>query len=132
VGVPIADYSFGQAMWTMFVFFAWVIFIWLLIVVFMDLFRRHDIGGWGKFGWTIFVILLPYIGIFVYLIVEGRHMGERSMEQAQQAQAQMDTYVRSVAGSGNPAEQIAKAKELLDSGAISQEEFDKLKASALA
>jgi hypothetical protein len=120
-------------MWTMFVFFAWVIFIWLLIVVFMDLFRRKDISGWGKFGWTVFVIVLPYIGIFVYLIVEGRHMGERSMEQAQQQQAQMDSYVRSVAGSsGNPAEQIAKAKELLDSGTITQDEFDKLKASALA
>ena len=128
----LAAYTFGQVMWTMFVFFAWVLFFWLLFVVFGDLFRRHDISGWGKAAWTIFVIVLPFLGIFVYLIVEGRHMGERSMEQAQQAQAQMDTYVRSVAGSGNPAEQIAKAKELLDSGAISQEEFDKLKASALA
>jgi hypothetical protein len=130
--VPIADFSFGQALWTMVVFFAWVVFIWLLFVVFSDLFRRRDIGGWGKAAWTIFVIILPYIGIFVYLIAEGRHMGERSMEQAQQMQSQMDTYVRSVAGSGNPADQIAKAKELLDSGTITQEEFDKLKASALA
>jgi hypothetical protein len=130
--VPIASYSFGQALWTMVVFFAWVVFIWLLFVVFSDLFRRHDISGWGKAAWTIFVIILPYLGIFVYLIVEGRHMGERSQQQAQQMQTQMDSYVRSVASSGNPADQIAKAKELLDNGTITQEEFDKLKASALA
>jgi hypothetical protein len=119
-------------MWTMLVFFCWILFFWLLFVVFGDLFRRHDISGWGKAGWTIFVILLPFLGIFIYLIVNGRGMGERSMKEAQQAQSQMDSYVRSVAGSGNPAEQISKAKELLDSGTISQEEFDKLKASALA
>jgi hypothetical protein len=116
----------------MLIFFFWIIWIWLLIVVFMDIFRRHDIGGWGKAGWCIFVIVLPYLGVFVYLIAEGRQMGERSAKQAQQQQSQMDSYVRSVAGSNNPAEQIGKAKELLDNGTISQEEFDKLKAAALA
>jgi Short C-terminal domain/Phospholipase_D-nuclease N-terminal len=124
-------YSFGQVMWTMFVFFAWVIFFWLLFIVFGDLFRRHDISGWGKAGWTVFVILLPFIGILTYFIVEGRGMGERRVQEAEQAQAQMDTYVKSVAGSSNSADQIAKAKELLDSGAISQAEFDQLKAKAL-
>src|SRR5262245_34739587 len=118
-------------MWTMFVFFAWVIFFWLLFIVFGDLFRRHDIGGWGKAGWTVFVILLPFIGILVYFIAEGKGMGERRVQEAEQAQAQMDTYVRSVAGSSDSADQIAKAKELLDSGAISQAEFDQLKAKAL-
>jgi hypothetical protein len=130
--MPLADYSFGQALWTMLVFFFWIIWIWLLIVVFMDIFRRHDIGGWGKAGWTIFVIVLPYLGVFVYLIAEGGHMAERSMKQAQAQQAQMDSYVRSVASSDSPADQIAKAKELLDNGTINQEEFDKLKAAALA
>jgi hypothetical protein len=125
-------YTFGQVMWSMLVFFAWVMFFWLLFIVFGDLFRRHDIGGWGKAGWTVFVILLPFLGILVYLIAEGRSMGERRMQEVQQAQAQMDTYVRSVAGSGNSAEQIAKAKELLDSGAISQAEFEQIKAKALA
>ena len=125
-------YTFGQLMWTMFVFFAWVLFFWLLFVVFGDLFRRDDISGWGKAGWTIFVIVLPFLGIFVYLIAEEKGMGERSMQRAQQEQAQMDTYVRSVASTGGSAEQIAKAKELLDSGAISQAEFDQLKAKALA
>jgi putative oligomerization/nucleic acid binding protein/phospholipase D-like protein len=125
-------YTFGQAMWTMFVFFMWILWFWLLFTVFGDLFRRHDIGGWGKAGWTIFVILLPFLGVFVYLIAEGRAMGERNVQQAQAAQSQMDSYVRSVAGSGNAAEQIAQAKGLLDSGAITQAEFDQLKAKALA
>ena len=126
-------YSFGQVMWTMFVFFAWVIFFWLLFVVFGDLFRRPDISGWGKAGWTVFVILLPFLGILIYLIAEGKGMGERRLQDAQQAQSQMDTYVRSVAGSGSgSAEEITKAKALLDSGAISQAEFDQLKAKALA
>ena len=126
-------YSFGQVMWTMLVFFAWVIFFWLLFVVFGDLFRRRDISGWGKAGWTVFVILLPFLGILIYLIAEGKGMGERRLQDAQQAQSQMDTYVRSVAGSGaGSAEEITKAKALLDSGAISQAEFDQLKAKALA
>jgi hypothetical protein len=128
----LAAYTFGQAMWTMFVFFMWILWFWLLFTVFADLFRRHDIGGWGKAGWTVFVIILPFLGVFIYLIVEGRAMGERSAKQAQAAQSEMDSYVRSVAGSGGASDQIAKGKELLDSGAISQAEFDQLKAKALA
>ena len=125
-------YTFGQVMWTMLVFFAWIMFFWLLFIVFGDLFGRHDIGGWGKAGWTIFVIVLPFIGIFTYFIVNGRGMGERRVKEAQTASAEMDSYVRSVAGSGDTAGQIAKAKELLDSGAITQAEFDQRKAKALA
>jgi hypothetical protein len=125
-------YTFGQAMWTMFVFFAWILFFWLLFTVFGDLFRRHDIGGWGKAGWTIFVICLPYLGILVYLIAEGRGMGERRLAEVQSAQSQMDAQVRSVAGSSSAPEQIAKAKELLDGGAITQAEYDAIKAKALA
>jgi hypothetical protein len=125
-------YTFGQAMWTMFVFFAWILFFWLLFTVFGDLFRRHDIGGWGKAGWTIFVICLPYLGILVYLIAEGRGMGERRLAEVQAAQSQMDAQVRSVAGSSSAPEQIAKAKELLDGGAITQAEYDAIKAKALA
>jgi hypothetical protein len=125
-------YSFGQVMWTMFVFFAWILFFWLLFTVFGDLFSRHDIGGWAKAGWTIFVIILPFLGIFVYLIAEGKSMGERAAQRAQAQQAQMDSYVRSVASSDSSAEQIAKGKQLLDSGAITQAEFDQLKAKALA
>ena len=125
-------YTFGQVMWTMFVFFMWVLWFWLLFTVFGDLFRRHDISGWAKAAWTFFVIILPFLGIFIYLIAEGKGMGERSMRRAQAEQGQMDTYVRSVAGSSDAAAQIAKGKELLDSGAISQAEFDQLKAKTLA
>jgi Phospholipase_D-nuclease N-terminal len=128
----LAAYTFGQAMWTMFVFFMWILWFWLLFTVFGDLFRRHDISGWGKAGWTFFVIILPFLGVFIYLIVEGRAMGERNVKQAQNAQAQMDTYVRSVASSSNASEQIAQAKGLLDNGTITQTEFDQLKARALA
>ena len=122
--------TFGQVMWTMLVFFAWILFFWLLFAVFGDLFRRDDISGWGKAAWAIFVVFLPFLGCFVYLISQGHKIGERNMHEAQAAQAQLDSHIKSVAGSGS-AEQIAKAKELLDSGAITQAEYDQLKAKAL-
>jgi hypothetical protein len=128
----LAAYTFGDVMWTMFVFFAWILFFWMLFGVFGDLFGRHDISGWAKAGWTVFVIILPFLGIFVYLISQGKGMGERAQQRAQSQQAQVDNYVRSVASSGSPTEEIAKGKELFDSGAISQAEFDQLKARALA
>jgi hypothetical protein len=128
----LASWTFGQVMWAMLIFFCWILFFWLLFTVFGDLFRRHDVSGWGKTLWCLFVIFLPFLGIFVYLISQGHGMAERNMQQAQAAQAQMDTYVKSVAGSGGSAEQIAKGKELLDSGAITQAEYDQLKAKALA
>jgi hypothetical protein len=131
-GTVLASWTFGQVMWAMLIFFCWILFFWLLFTVFGDLFRRHDVSGWGKTLWIIFVVFLPFLGIFVYLISQGHGMAERNMQQAQAAQAQMDTYVKSVAGSGGSAEQIAKGKELLDSGAISQAEYDQLKAKALA
>jgi hypothetical protein len=124
--------TFWQVIWTMFIFFMWVIWIWLLFVVFADLFRRHDIGGWAKAGWTAFVILLPYLGVLVYLIAEGKGMGERKMADMQAAQSDFDSYVKTVAAQNDPAEQIAKAKQLLDSGAITQAEFDSIKQKALA
>jgi len=119
-------------MWTMFVFFAWILFFWMLFIVFGDLFSRHDLSGWAKAGWTLFVIILPFLGIFVYLISQGKAMGERAAQRAQAQQAEVDTYVRSVAASGSPTEEIAKGQELLKSGAITQTEFDQLKAKALA
>jgi hypothetical protein len=128
----LAAYTFGDVMWTMFVFFAWILFFWMLFGVFGDLFSRHDISGWAKAGWTLFVIVLPFLGIFVYLISQGKQMGERALEKAQAQQTQMDDYVRTVASSGSPTEEIAKGKELFDAGAISQAEYDQLKAKALA
>lgn len=131
---PIAaavDYPFLNIVWTMLIIFAWVIWFWLLITVFSDLFRRHDIGGGSKALWVIFVIVLPFLGVLVYLIGQGDHMAERNMKMAQRQQEQMDAYVKSVAGGGSAAE-IERAKGLLDSGAISQAEFEQLKAKALA
>jgi len=128
----LAAYTFGDVMWTMFVFFAWILFFWMLFGVFGDLFGRHDISGWAKAGWTFFVIILPFLGIFVYLISQGKAMGERAQARVQAQQSQMDDYVRSVASTGSATEEIAKGKELFDAGAISQTEFDQLKARALA
>ena len=116
----------------MFIFFAWVIWFWLLITVFADLFRRHDVSGFEKVLWVIFVIILPYFGVLIYLLVEHQGMQERATAQVQAQQQQMDAYVKSVAGSGGAAEEIDKAKKLLDSGAITQAEFDSIKAKALA
>ncbi|HTY95734.1 MAG TPA: SHOCT domain-containing protein [Solirubrobacteraceae bacterium] len=126
------SYPLLEVFWTMLIFFAFFIWIWLLITVFMDVFRRTDIGGWGKTGWIIFVIILPYFGVFVYLIAEHKGMTERAVKDQQEAKSQMDDYVRSVAGQSDPASQIASAKELLDKGAITQSEFDAIKQKALA
>ena len=127
-----ADYPFLDVLWTMLIFFAWIIWFWLLITVFADVFRRHDTSGFAKVLWIIFVIILPFLGVFIYLIANHDGMTQRSMKQAQAQQAQMDDYVRSVAGSGGAAAEIERAKGLLDSGAITQAEFDAIKAKALA
>ena len=127
-----ADYPFLDVLWTMFVFFAFIIWFWILITVFADIFRRKDTSGFSKVLWMIFVIVVPYIGVFIYLIANHDGMAERNVKQAQAQQAQMDQYVKSVAGSGGAAAEIEKAKGLLDSGAISQAEYDSIKAKALA
>jgi Short C-terminal domain/Phospholipase_D-nuclease N-terminal len=125
------DYPFLDILWTMLVFFAWVIWFWLLITVFSDLFRRHDLSGWAKAAWIVFVIVVPYLGVFVYLIANNKGMTERRTKEVQAAQSEFDDYVRKTASSGGAAAEIDKAKQLLDSGAITQDEFDKLKAKAL-
>ena len=126
-----ADYPFLDVLWTMFIFFAWVIWFWLLITIFADVFRRHDIGGGTKTLWCIFVIVTPFIGVFVYLISQSKGMNERNLQNVKQQRQQTDEYIRSVAAE-DPASQIAQAKSLLDSGAINQQEFDALKQKALA
>ena len=127
-----ADFGLGEVLWTMFVLFMWIIWFWLLISVFSDLFRDRETSGGMKAVWAIFVIIAPYLGVFIYLLVRGGGMAERSMAQQQAAQAQFDSYVRQTAGSGGSAAEIAHAKELLDSGAITQEEYEALKAKALS
>jgi predicted PurR-regulated permease PerM len=127
-----SSYPFLDVMWSIFIFFAWVIWIWFLIVILSDVFRRHDIGGGTKALWVIFVIFVPFVAALIYLIRQGSHMAERNVQQAQAAQAQADDYIRSVAAQNDPSEQIRKGKELLDSGAITQDEYAALKARALA
>jgi hypothetical protein len=127
-----ANYPFLDVFWTMLVFFLWVLWFWLLFTVFGDIFRRSDLSGWGKTGWLIFTIVLPYLGVFVYLIAEHQGMAQRNIERAQAQRAQLDDYVRETAGGGGAAAEIEKAKGLLDSGAITQSEFDAIKQKALA
>jgi hypothetical protein len=125
-----ADYPFLDVLWTMILFFAWVAWIWIVISVLTDVFRRADIGGWGKAGWVVFVIVLPFLGVLVYLIAQHDGMRERSEKDARAQKAAFDAYVRDAAG-GSAAE-IAKAKELLDAGTITQAEFDAIKAKAVS
>jgi hypothetical protein len=127
-----SSYPFLNIFWTMIIFFAWVIYIWIAITILIDIFRRHDIGGWAKALWVIFIIILPFLGILIYLIAEHNGMAERRMKEAQTAQSQFDDYVRQTAGAGGAAAEIEKAKGLLDSGTITQAEFDAIKAKALA
>ena len=129
----VADYTFFDFFWSMVVFFLWVMWFWLLFTIWTDIFRRDDLSGGGKALWLIFTILLPFLGVFVYLIAENDGMTKRSIARGQKERAQFDEYVRDTAGSGgSAAAEIERAKGLLDSGVITQEEFDVLKANALA
>ena len=127
-----ADYPFLDVLWTMLIFFLWVIWFWILITVFADIFRRHDVSGWSKALWMVFVIFLPFLGVLVYLGVNSKGMADRNVKTIRESQAQTDEYIRTVASSGGPAAEIERAKALLDSGAIDQTEFNALKQKALA
>jgi magnesium-transporting ATPase (P-type) len=126
----LADYPFLDIFWTMFIFFLFFIWLTILFRIFGDIFRRKDIGGGAKALWIIFVIVLPFLGVFIYLITQNDGMTQRALDRAQSQRADMDSYVRSVAGGA--ADEIERAKGLLDSGAITQTEFDAIKAKALA
>jgi hypothetical protein len=128
-----ADYPFLDVLWTMILFFCWVAWIWLLIVIISDVFRR-DLSGWAKAAWIFFLIVLPFLGALIYVIANGQAMTERRVQDVVASQQHLDNHIRSVAGSsdGGAAGEIHRAKELLDSGAITQQEFDRLKTKALA
>jgi TRAP-type C4-dicarboxylate transport system permease small subunit len=126
-----SSYPFLNVLWDILIIFAWILFIWVAIIAFSDLFRRRDISGWGKAAWVILIVVLPWIGVLAYLIFNHDGMAERSEKQSQAAQAQLDEYVRQAAGKGGPAGEIETAKRLLDSGTITQAEFDAIKAKAL-
>jgi general stress protein CsbA len=126
-----ADYPFFDVLWTMIIFFCWVAWIWMVILIFGDVFRR-DTSGWAKAAWCIFLIVVPFLGALIYVIANGKQMTERRMHDAQVSQARLDDQIRSVASNDGAAAEIATAKSLLDTGAITQQEFDTLKAKALA
>ena len=128
----LADYPFLGVLWSMLVFFVWVAWFMLLFKIVGDVFRRRDIGGGMKTLWLLFVLFVPFLGVFVYLIANNDEMAKRDLERAQAAQAQFNDYVQQAAGSGGAAAEIDKAKKLLDSGAINESEFAALKAKALA
>ena len=127
-----ADYPFLDILWTMIIFFAWVIWIWMMIAILSDVFRRRDIGGWAKAAWTVFLIVLPFLGALTYLIAQHDGMADRRVEDLRQQQSMLDEHIRTVAATGDPATEIANAKRLLDSGAIDATEYEQLKRRALA
>jgi hypothetical protein len=127
-----ADYPFLDILWSMIIFFAWVIWIWMMIVILTDVFRRRDIGGWAKAAWCVFLIVLPFLGVLVYLISQHDHMAERQARDVKAQQEAIDSRIREVSAADGPASEIANAKQLLDSGAIDQSEYDQLKRRALA
>lgn len=129
--ITASSYPFLNVLWDILIVFAWILFIWIAIVVFTDLFRRRDISGWGKARWVILIVILPWIGVLAYLIFNHDGMAERGERQTRAAQASFDQYVRDAAGKGGPASEIETAKKLLDSGTITQAEFDAIKAKAL-
>ena len=133
--MPLASsysYPLLGAFWTIVEIFLWVIWIWILIYVFIDIFRSRDLSGWGKALWFIFVLFIPLIGVLVYLIARGSSMHERAVKEAQQQDQAFRAYVQDAAGSGNTADQLAKLADLRDRGVITAEEFEREKAKVLA
>jgi Short C-terminal domain/Phospholipase_D-nuclease N-terminal len=129
------DFGTGQVFWSMLWFFLFIIWIWLLIAVFSDIFRSPDLSGWGKAIWSVFIIFIPYLGVFAYLIARGGKMHEHAISQAQAQDAAMRSYVQEVAGSSggtSTADELARLADLRDKGVISEAEFQQLKAKALA
>jgi len=133
--MPLASsysYPLLGAFWTILEIFLWVLWIWVLIYVFIDIFRSHDLSGWAKALWFIFVLFIPLIGVLVYLIARGDKMHERAVQQAQQQDAQARAYIQEAAGSQSTADQLTKLAELRDRGVITAEEFERQKAKVLA
>jgi len=131
VSAASTGYPFLDVFLTILIVFAWVVYIWVAISVLIDVFRRDDLSGWAKAGWTILVVLLEWFGVLAYLVINNRGMTERRDKDARAAQAQFDAAVRSAANSGGSAGEIERAKALLDDGTITPDEFERIKATAL-
>jgi hypothetical protein len=127
----LADWQVGEVFLSFLWFFLFFIWIWLLIMVFSDIFRDHTMSGWAKAAWVVFVIIFPYLGVFVYLIARGGSMAKRAAEQRQRAQEQFDSYVKQTAGTASPADELARLADLKSKGVIDDAEFERLKAKAI-
>ncbi len=133
--MPLASsysYPLLGAFWTVFEIFLWVLWIWILIYVFIDIFRSHDLSGWAKALWFLFVLFIPLVGVLVYLIARGGEMHERAAQQAQQQDQEVRRYIQQTAAQGTPADQLAKLADLRDRGVITADEFEQQKAKILA
>jgi hypothetical protein len=126
-----AEFQVGQVLWSMFWYFLFYLWIWLVITIFADILRSDDLSGWGKAAWSIFVIFLPYLGVFVYLIARGDSMGKRHVRDAQAQDDAMQSYIRDAAGSGGSANELAQLAELHSSGKLSDDEYARAKAKAI-
>jgi hypothetical protein len=132
MSVLASSYPFLDILWTMIIFFAWVAYIWMMVVILTDVFRRRDIGGWAKAAWCVFMIVLPFIGVLSYLIAQHDGLAERRMQDVRNSQQQFDDQVRAAVGdSGGPAAEIERAEKLLAKGVITDAEFAQIKSRAL-
>jgi type VI protein secretion system component VasK len=134
VGMSLASSSYPllNIFWSMFIFFLWILWIWILIWIIIDIFRSHDLSGWAKALWFLFILFIPLVGVLVYLIARGHKMHEHAVQQAQQQDQEFRAYVQDAAGSQSSADQLAKLADLRDRGVISAEEFEREKAKVLA
>ena len=130
--MPLADFTLGDALLTVLEIFLFVIYFWILITIFSDLFRDHQMSGWGKAGWILLIFFVPFLGMLIYLIARGEGMRDRAVREQADMQRHMDQYVRETAGSGSPADEVAKLSDLKDKGAISDAEYEQAKAKLLA
>ena len=127
-----AEFGTGQVFWSMLWLFFWIIWIWLLIVVFSDIFRSPDLSGWGKAGWTIFTIVMPYLGVFVYVIARGRKMNEHALAAAAERDASVRDYIRETASGVGTADELLRLADLKSRGVIDDAEFKRLKAKLVS
>jgi hypothetical protein len=130
--MPIAEFTLGDALLTVIEIFVFVIYFWILITIFSDLFRDHQLSGWGKAGWILVLFLVPFLGMLIYLIARGQGMRDRAVKEQADMRRHMDEYVRETAGSTSSVDELAKLSDLKDKGAISDEEFQRAKAKLLA
>jgi type VI protein secretion system component VasK len=132
MSIASSSYPLLNIFWSMFIFFLWILWIWILIWIIIDIFRSHDLSGWAKALWFLFILFIPLVGVLVYLIARGHKMHEHAVQQAQQQDQEFRAYVQDAAGSQSSADQLAKLADLRDRGVISAEEFEREKAKVLS